>query len=310
MHSPNANGKRSCPSSADGEPNADSKASLAEVEALLGGLEQRISANCSNEIKATVKQLHKIVIDRINLVENKITTHASLLETLGASVKALQQENDVIKKRLGLAESSKDAAPPLSDDWERPARGNILTIGTSLHVPKEILRGTIKEWLAPREFAEGDWRLDGPAHGRNFTLVFNGLPFFANKNALQSNLSLRDSKGVWKQLQTQDAEGEMADIYISKDQMPKHKRETVLGKRLLKALEKDFGENRGLVFQRNSRTIAHKGKVLAKVVANTYEDISVHWVMDLVDKLKINKDEVLEQFNSRVGSAPNVTWST
>ena len=183
-------------------------------------------------------------------------------------------------------------------------------MGTSLHVPKEVLLAKIKEWLAPRNFDEGAWRLDGPAHGRNFQLVFNGLPQFATNNATKANLSLRDSQGKWTQLQCNDAEGELTDIYIAKDQMPKHKRETMLGKRLLKAMEKNFGENRGLVFQRNSRTIAHKGKLVAKVEAESYDDVTVQWVMDVVGKLKLDKDAILTDFNSRIGSAPNVTWST
>ena len=85
----------------------------------------------------------------------------------------------------------------------------------------------------------------------------------------------------------------------------------MLGNRLLKAMEKDFGEDCGLVFQRISRTIAHKGKLVAKVEAVSYDDVdvTVQGVMHIVRKLKLNKDAILADSSARIGSAPNVTWS-
>ena len=82
-------------------------ASIHDVESLLTAMEQRVSQDFTKN-QATIRQFQKIVTDRINLVENKVTFPEASIEALNVSVKALEEENDEIKPRLGNAKPAKD----------------------------------------------------------------------------------------------------------------------------------------------------------------------------------------------------------
>ena len=90
--------------------------------------------------------------------------------------------------------------------------------------------------------------------------------------------------------------------------MPKERREETLGKRLFKSVERSAGEKQGFYFQKRSRTIAHKGKLLAQVVAKSFDNFEVQWVQERLDALGLDKATILADFHSPTGHAPNVQW--
>ena len=216
-----SHGKRQCPS---GE---ESHATIDDFEKLLDDTQARLS----NEFNTTLRKFHKMQTDRIDLIQNKVETISAKVDLHDSEISALRQEMLQLRERIGLAESPNHVAPPLPDSWERAARAEVLSIGAGDHIPKSLLEDTVKEWLEPLAIKREDWRLNGPPHGRRFDLVFNGLSEIGAARANKANLLLRNADGTWRQLQSKDCEDKPVDLFISKDQMPKERREETLGKR-------------------------------------------------------------------------------
>ena len=147
--------------------------------------------------------------------------------------------------------------------------------------------------------------------GRNFVLLFNG-EFVSIESATlranKANLLLRKDNGTWTQLTAKDANGNDVELFISKDEMPKHKREITLAKRLLKAIERNIGANPNVYPHKKFRVIRHKAVQFVKVECASFDKFEIMWDMDEVAKLNIDKEPVLQDFHSRSGIAPNTKW--
>ena len=100
------------------------------------------------------------------------------------------------------------------------------------------------------------------------------------------------------------------ELFISKDDSPKHNREITLAKRLFKAIEISYGTNKGFSFHRPSRQIKFKGRNVAKVECKSFEEFDVLWMPANIEasKITIDKKAILDDFNTRVGLAPSHAW--
>ena len=289
-------------------------------------------------------KFHKIQCDRFDLVENKLEStivevnankddilglkqevkklKAMLSESASESqseikamherVSTLNDANSAVKNQLGLLKTPEYIAPPLDTSWERPPRAEVLSIGAAEHISKDALLQTIETWLEPLSLTKEDWRLEGPAFARNWDLFFNGnfaSIESASLRANKANLLLRKPDGTWNKLHAKDPEGKDVELFISKDAMPKHKREITLTKRLFKAVERSFGTNKGMVFNKKFRTIRYKGIDFAKVCCKSFEVFEVQWIHEQVANIGLNREAILGDFHSHTGLAPNHAWS-
>ena len=127
--------------------------------------------------------------------------------------------------------------------------------------------------------------------------------------ANKANLALRNMDGTWKELTTTGPENESITLYISKDDMPKQKREFALLKRLFKAIERSNGANPNLYIHKEFRVIKYKKEVLAQVEAESFAKFEAQWIPEVVQKAGLNKEVILKDFYSHTGLAPNHPWS-
>ena len=151
------------------------------------------------------------------------------------------------------------------------------------------------------------WRLEGSELALEFDLVFKSD--LGVISAEEANASLRHKDGTLHNLTTKDPENKEIELFINKDQMPKHKREAILTKRLLKSIERVHGDSKGIYFHRNSRTLRFKGKQVAKVECKNFVEFDVFWIYDLVQETGIDKAAVVKDFRSHSGVAANVPWA-
>jgi hypothetical protein len=301
-----------------------------------------------NNFNETLQKYHKIQCDRFDLVENtlkstvedvkfnakdifalkrqveklsekldQVTNNASStkedIKAVSEKVSVLDGHNSAVQDQLGLLKTPTYVAPPLDPKWERPARPEVLTIGAAKHVSKDAIKETIKKWLAPLNYTEEFWRLDGPQFGRNWDLCFHGEFASVESAALKANkanLLLRNEDGSWEHLTAQGPEQEQIDLFISKDDVPKNKREFALTKRLFKCIERSHGTNNNSIYiHKQLRCIKHKKVEFAKVECESFEKFEVKWIQAVVEDLGLNKEDILKEFHSRTGLAPGHVWT-
>ena len=268
-------------------------------------------------------QLQQINVTQLNIVDNKIESLTRELqdtrdenEKLKEEFDEHKQEIDQIKALLGVNKGPLRAAPSVSTNWERAARPDVLSIGVGGFCVKTSLKTSINKWLTDHaNIDETQWKLEGPASGRNFDLMFHGAEGSPNTGELRANLanlSLRTEKSdgtfEWTKVYTEDPKGEQLELYISKDTSPKHNREAMLTKRLHKAFEKIQAKGKGFYFFKKLRDIRHKGKSIAKVVCSSFEEFEVYWMEQNFGELGIQKEAIKYEFSQHVGIALNHAW--
>ena len=292
---------------------------------------QKFMANENTEILA---QYEKAILIKFDLLKDTVTEtqveveaikskQTELEGNIGTFKSELQAEMDEIRNIISARPTFPAAGPPAPDlpvrpaptssTFNRDARADILSIGVEANASKEAVLNTIKVWLAQEpNLSADDYHLEGPTFGRNFELQFNGstsCPDTGTKRAAMANLSLRNEDGSWKKLHTTGPKQVKLALFISKDDSPKHNREATLTKRLSKAIERYIGEGKGVTFHRPTRTLKLDGRLLAKVECKSFEEFDVKWMLTALEASKINKEEVLRDFYSHVGIAPDCAWS-
>ena len=267
-----------------------------------------------NDNKEEMVSLKKQMAEIKERLENNSQTASSTEQDLKKAKEKITQmdkEQTAVQDRIGLLQTPGYVAPPISPNWERPARPDVLSIGAREPVSLDAIKASVEAWLAPLAYPTDSYRIDGPKMGRNFDLLFNGEFVSVESAALRANkanLLLRKENGSWTQLTAKDENANDVELYISKDEMPKHKREITLAKRLHKAIERNIGANPNIYVHKKFRVIRHKAVQFVKVECESFEKFQIMWDMDEVAKLKISKEAVLQDFHSRTGVAPNTKW--
>ena len=276
---------------------------------------------CKSQTDETIKKIQEVNVQRFNLAENRITE-------LEKSMAILQEQNSELVEHVKELREAKEAvraieknpstprkAPPTDSQWDRAPRADVLTIGAGENVAKKKILEAITPWLTKDAgYDPSLWRLDGPQFARKFDLVFNGANSgdTGARRANYANLLLRNEDRTWNKIFVKNPEGEDIELFISKDDSPKHNREITLGKRLEKAIKRAAGADREelFFFHKPSRSIKFKGKLLAKVEAESFEICEVMWLPKTLDEAKLadKKDVIKEDFHSHTGVAPGASW--
>ena len=285
----------------------------------------KVNATIASSMSENMSKFNNFFVDKFNLLDNRVTSTEEKLSVIESrtdnleksqSVKdekfaQLEAEVEKMRKELCLQKTPDYVAPPVADHFSRPARPDVLSIGVQDHASKDSVMAALKPWLDEVDFNEDSYRLDGPKFGRNFELLFHS-PFpseeTAGLRARKANLALQMPNNQWKKLYCKGPEGEDLELFISKDSMPKHKREFTLGKRLFKACERNIGENKGLEFKKSIRAVLFQGKVLAAVECSSFEEFKVQWKPTILAKSELDKAKVLSDFHSRSGITTGESW--
>ena len=327
-------GKRPCIESPVTPLGADGIRTRKEFTSMLEESNKRMQKFMANENTEVLAQYEKAILIKFDLLKDTVTEtnieveaiknkQIELADNIGTFKSDLQAEmqemRDIIAARPSLPAAGPPPpdlpvrSPPTSPHFNRDARPDVLSIGVEANASKEMVLSTIKEWLSQEpNIAVDDYDLEGPTYGRNFELQFHGSsthPDTGAKRAAMANLSLRNEDGTWRKLYATGPKNVQLAMFISKDASPKHNREAILAKRLSKAIERNIGEEKGITFHRPSRTLKHNGRLLAKVECKSFEEFEVKWMLNALEASKINKEEVLKDFYSHVGIAPDCAWS-
>ena len=329
-----AGGKRPCTETPVTPPGAEGILTKKEFMSLLEDSNKRMQKFMANENTEVLAQYEKAILIKFDLLKDTVTEtnieveaikskQTELEDNIGTFKSDLQAEMQEMRDIISARPSPPPAGPPTSGlpvrspptslHFNRDARPDVLSIGVEANASKAELLNTINEWLAEApNIATGGYDLEGPTFGRNFELQFHGStshPDTGAKRAAMANLSLRNEDGTWRKLYTTGSKNVKLAMFISKDASPKHIRESTLAKRLSKAIERNIGEDNGVTFHRPSRTLKHEGRLLAKVECKSFEEFEVKWMLHALTASKINKEEVLKDFYSHVGIAPDCAWS-
>jgi len=303
---------------------SECRLSMGDIEDLIKksqqGLVSNIQANVLENVNSVIKTIQSANIQRFDILENKVEAIIQDVQELKQSKSVLENElKDAktqiseLQKRLAVPAGPPKVSPPISSTWDREARADTLSIGTQDFVSKDSLLNVVKLWISSRtNILEDQFLLSGPPMGRNFSLQFHSNeddPDTGRLRADMANLSLRKEDGKWDKLYVKGPENEDLELFISKDKSPKANRELTLTKRLKKAIDKIQGQNEAIYVHNISATIKHKKSQIARVRCQSFEKFDVEWIASNITDLKINKAEILKEFNSHVGIAPNHAWA-
>ena len=273
------------------------------------------SANIARNMEATIQEYDKVVERRFSTLESDVLAFKRRQEEQEEQLVQTKRQFAELVAAMAVAERvARDGPGP---EFDRKIDEGVLRLNTSENVSKEALveeavKGLLEEAAIPPEA----YKVEGGSLGRNFAVRFGGEPLLAARRVTKVMDLLRRSDGAWRRLEVCSPAGSSVPVFAGRDKNAKTIREESTSKRLARVVEAALAARR----QGQEKLAVHhkkrEGMVfvdwqrLAKVEATRFTEYTVRWNIELVEKLGLDKQQLLEALAA--GGSPSsagVTWS-
>ncbi len=293
----------------------------AEVASSIKTFEENTSAALLNRTRELFLSHSSICEQRFEAVESDVNALKASHATLVDESKATRAQLDRVTKALALAESASSVQEVLdADEWDRPARLNVINVNSTGLMARSDVDNVVKEWLAGVGFEESAWTLDMPPSAYRGAITFSGDDATAARRAKAANLSLRKPDGNWTKLSvpnpTPTSDGSPSPplpLFASPDAGPKARAQVGLGKKVKKILEEAYpGKKFG--FKRDEAMVTLDRKDLAWISAESKDRVAPLWFNATLAQHGIDKKLVADKldaqsFKRSQPSSSSAEWS-
>ncbi len=121
----------------------------AEVASSIKSFEENTSVALLNRTRELFVGHSAICVQRFEAVESDVNALKASHATLVDESKATRAQLDRVTKALALAESASSVQEVLdADEWDRPARLNVINVNSTGLMARSDVDNVVKEWLA------------------------------------------------------------------------------------------------------------------------------------------------------------------
>ena len=158
-----------------------------------------------------------------------------------------------------------------------------------------------------------EFKVLGRDVAKGFTIAFKGTAGLAAQRVARAHKALKRDDGTWRQLESDGDGGEVVRLYAGKDKSPKTIRGEIFTNKLARILSIRFPQQ---VEQGKSKFFANRKDArvmfdwtpLAKVVVKDRGTSEVQWNPELVTKIGIDKNEIMQLFEARQSEREEIQW--
>ena len=287
------------------------KNSMANMQGCLVELNTTLSGSVEQSMQSMEAKFSK----RMAQVHERIDSHDIKLAEQGASLDSLRKELADLKaqqtthqeKVVAVAETiQSEVDARVADDplFVRPPIRTLLRLNVQQDTEKAKITEAVGQWLAGT-FEAGQYELDGPDSGKQWSLHFIAPTTTAASMAGRARNLLRNSDGTWREVLV---DGQT--LFVGPD-VPLNVREVNMG---LRRVEKAIRSTHPRQVLATDKAQYHPQKppqgfvtigsedLLVVSAPSQYEEVEVLWNNDVAAKAGIDKEKVLEAFASSARS--------
>ena len=283
------------------------KNSMANMQGCLVELNSTLSGSVEQSMQSMEAKFSKGMAQ----VNERIDTHDVKLAEQGASLDALKKELAELKaqqtmhteKVVAVAKTiQSEVDARVADDplFVRPPIRTLLRLNVQQTTEKAKIAVAVGQWLEGT-FESGQYKLDGPDSGKQWSLHFIAPTTTAASMAGRARNLLRNPDGTWREIMVADQ-----TLFIGPD-VPPNVRKVNMGLRRVEKAIRCIHPTQAMAAdkaqyhpQKSPQGVIYIGceDLLVVSAPNQYDEVEILWNNDLVTKNGIDKEKILEAFTA------------
>ena len=239
------------------------KAAMDGINTLTGKTEKDIDLAVGKKIDATRKEFQAQLDafhSRVGEVETRQDKTDEAIAAMAEQIKALQDA-------LAVADKQPVQKQFISRDFDRAADHTIIKVHADGLATLAEATKALSKWIIDSDVKETDFKVQGDATSRYFTVQFTGLPGTAANRVQKVLDGMRGRDGNWTRIYAPAVAGAgMVELRAGPDKSPKQIKTEIVGKRIRQALERELPSHTWRVDRTKGWIMANWTPVLAYVV--------------------------------------------
>ena len=209
-------------------------AAQAGINGLNGKIEKGISVMVGKQLDATKKHFQQQLDGfniRIGSVEGRQDRQDAIIRNMAEQIAELQ-------KSLAVAAKQPVQSPSVGRAFDRDVDHTIIKAHADGLVNLDKATEELSNWICGSGIDAADFKIEGDAVVRFFTVQFTGLAGPASRRVQKALGCLRRKDGTWTRIRAPAASGNgLVELRVGPDKSPKQIKTEVIGKRIRQALE-------------------------------------------------------------------------
>ena len=294
---------------------AFSKSVADDVQKSLAASSKDMEDKLTARVESLVRDYDKTITSRFTEHDKAIIDITTRTDSIENSQNQMRRDLEQLQAALAVAESASAGAASQAardDSWEREPDLTILRVNAAENIAHAAVLSAIESWLDEADIKQEMWELSGDPNGiaRNFSIRFIGAPVLAARRARKALAARRTADGAWKpNPKVRSPLGRQLELYVSPDKSPKQLK-TEQGSRKLFRAFKAIHPQKNVHHDKRSGQVSVDWVPCAKLVANssTENPYTVQWNLTAVQQSQIDKQGIMDSFNSHGEGQTNVQW--
>ena len=243
---------------------------------------------------------------------------------------ALEIEQAEIKKRIGALEAAQSSShsqleqinhdlirakqdTPITqaldyEDFNRSVNPRVIRLRAAADLTIAQFKQVFAETMSNLGLTDDvDYKYDGLPLSRSASIEFTGADLVARLRTRKFFGTLKDHRGVWRQLQATSSTGEPTRVYADIDKNRCTLKTEMAIRRLSKFLSGE-GLPGKIAGRKADGQILHDGVPLVRVTNVTVDELTLQWNLLLSHQLGINRTDVEARFAAILKPGGEISW--
>ena len=264
-----------------------------------------LSQSLQTSFSQTIAEIQGSNQRSFHRVDNELKDLADRVAQLEAGRDHDSKKIDTFANTLQIATTTVPIAEAIDhDDFNRAPDLAVIRLRATEEIPKRSFLPAVEDILQAMSLTVQDYKLEGPAAGKNASIRFNGDDALAKLRAKKFIALLKNPDGSWKQFFGNNTEGEEVQIWCDFDKNRCTLKSEMLGRRLAKMLRERFQEST-FSLRRNEHTVFLKWLPIVKVTDVTPDDHLLKWNLaaSVPAYIRDAKDDISEELRKAISNA-------
>ena len=210
---------------------------MAGINTLNGKIEKDIDVAVGSKIDATRREFQQ----QLDLFHSRVGDMEGRQDKTDAAVAAMADHIKALQQALEVADKKPVQKQFVGRDFDRDADATIIKVRADGLTTIDNATKALSKWVTDSGINEADFKVQGDATTKYFTIQFTGQIGTASKRVQKVLDSMRGRDGTWTRIFASTAAGDgQVELRAGPDKSPKQIKTEIVGKRLRQALEREF----------------------------------------------------------------------